>query len=667
MNNSLILLLSLSISGSLVAIALFALKPLLKNRLRKTWQYYIWIVVLLRLLFPFAPETNLVGSFASIANNQAVYSSDLTLSAGNEDISEIPGGAVIADSPDISNNRSVTPSDDDTGTGEAQVSTNVTGGAAAVEMLVEIAPNLWIIFLVISLLLFTRKVVQYSCYLKFLHAGQRELDDWAVYEIYDEIRFETKVKKYVPVYVNGNVNTPMLVGIFKPCIIMPETQFSEQEYRMIFRHELIHYKRRDILYKWFTQLVVCVHWFNPLIYFIRREIDKNCELACDETVLSLLGTNEKHSYGNALMASLRNGNGLNNVAVSITMSEDGKNLKERLESIMTFSNISKLKRILSCALALAIITGAFFLGAYYGDTKAKAAAADSISETISKKSEPQALSEYDSPDNFLGDLNQFVENIVGQAEEIAGQANELTSSNVGDIVKRAIEQASLISDNSREGSTVVAQGGVESYDFEVGDFTEIRIDAFCNIEYYATPSDTVTLKIQPNFRDYIVVEESDGVLVVRSTGNINWSNQTAPVLTVSMPALKKVTLNGAGGFIAHDIIKTDSFNLVINGAGDGKYKLDVNSLQVDLFGAGDCELSGSANIAKLSLFGAGNLEALSLITREASVNLFGVGDIGINCSEDLKINATGVGSVEYKGSPSVDINKGKMVSVRKLD
>ncbi|MCL1873105.1 MAG: DUF2807 domain-containing protein [Clostridiales bacterium] len=607
MNNSLILLLSLSISGSLVAIALFALKPLLKNRLRKTWQYYIWIVVLLRLLFPFAPETSLMGSFASIANNQAVYSPDLTLSAGNEDISEITGGAVIADSPDISNNRSVTPSDDDTGTGEAQVLTNVTGGAAALEMLVEFAPYLWIIFLIISLLLFTRKVVQYSCYLKFLHAGQRELDDWAVYEIYDEIRFETKVKKYVPVYVSGNINTPMLVGIFKPCIIMPETQFSDQEYRMIFRHELIHYKRRDILYKWFTQLVVCVHWFNPLIYFIRREIDKNCELACDETVLLLLGTDEKHGYGNALMASLRNGNGLNNVAVSITMSEDGKNLKERLEAIMTFSNISKLKRILSCALALAIITGAFFLGAYYGDTKANAAAADSIPETI------------------------------------------------------------LISDNSREGSTVVAQGGVESYDFEVGDFTEIRIDAFCNIEYYATPSDTVTLKIQPNFRDYIVVEESDGVLVVRSTRNINWSNQTAPVLTVSMPALKKVTLNGAGGFIAHDIIKTDSFNLVINGAGDGKYKLDVNSLQVDLFGAGDCELSGSANIAKLSLFGAGNLEALSLITREASVNLFGVGDIGINCSEDLKINATGVGSVEYKGSPSVDINKGKMVSVRKLD
>ena len=62
MNEFLLLLLSMSLSGTLLALLLFLLRPLLKRNLSRAWMYYIWCIVALRMLLPFAPRQNLVGS-----------------------------------------------------------------------------------------------------------------------------------------------------------------------------------------------------------------------------------------------------------------------------------------------------------------------------------------------------------------------------------------------------------------------------------------------------------------------------------------------------------------------------------------------------------------------------------------------------------------------------
>lgn len=62
MNELFKLVLSLSVSGGLLILLLLACKPLWKKRAGKRWQYYIWLVVVVRLLLPFAPETSLMGA-----------------------------------------------------------------------------------------------------------------------------------------------------------------------------------------------------------------------------------------------------------------------------------------------------------------------------------------------------------------------------------------------------------------------------------------------------------------------------------------------------------------------------------------------------------------------------------------------------------------------------
>jgi hypothetical protein len=214
----------------------------------------------------------------------------------------------------------------------------------------------------------------------------------------------------------------------------------------------------------------------------------------------------------------------------------------------------------------------------------------------------------------------------------------------------------------------VGRGEPEVFTFSVGEITDIRVGIFCNIEYYSAPSGTVTLEIQPNLMDYVTVEETGGVLTVRSTRGLTWSgSDKTPVLRVSTPALSRLSISGAGRFTAHDPIDAETFTLTVSGAASGTAHLNTGSLTATLSGAGDFTLAGTADTADLTMSGAGSLDALSLLTKEASVRLSGVGVLRIHCTGHLIINASGVGSVEYKGSPTVDMSRGGLVTVKRVD
>jgi len=215
------------------------------------------------------------------------------------------------------------------------------------------------------------------------------------------------------------------------------------------------------------------------------------------------------------------------------------------------------------------------------------------------------------------------------------------------------------------GNGVAGSGSMEKYTFKTGEIKSIKIEMHCDIHYYSAPSDEVTLQIQPNLIDYIIVEESGGALSVRSTNQYTISGK-APVLTVSSPALASVTLLGAGAFTAHDAMVADSISLTLAGAGSGSAEVDAEHISVSVSGAGDMKLSGKAETADMTLSGAGNLDAMSMRARDASVNLSGAGTIKVNCTDNLRVNADGLGTVEYKGSPATEMNTSGLVSVKKV-
>lgn len=63
-----------------------------------------------------------------------------------------------------------------------------------------------------------------------------------------------------------------------------------------------------MFYKWLIQIMICIHWFNSLIYLLEKEINKACELSCDEAVITILDDSKRREYGDILTSFLKSNN-----------------------------------------------------------------------------------------------------------------------------------------------------------------------------------------------------------------------------------------------------------------------------------------------------------------------------------------------------------------------
>jgi len=154
----------------------------------------------------------------------------------------------------------------------------------------------------------------------------------------------------------------MLIGFFKPEVILPDREYSAEELQGILQHEITHLRRCDVVIKWLAAVACALHWFNPLVWLAQREIDRTCELSCDETVLRKLDTDGKQSYGDTLI-SVASHTKASRAVLSTTMCEEKKALKERLHSIMEFQKCASTTNIPSVCAILAAICLVCVLGA----------------------------------------------------------------------------------------------------------------------------------------------------------------------------------------------------------------------------------------------------------------------------------------------------------------
>ncbi|MFP3391566.1 M56 family metallopeptidase [Brevibacillus sp. SIMBA_040] len=179
------------------------------------------------------------------------------------------------------------------------------------------------------------------------------------------------MKKEIPVYLSPYSSTPFLYGVGKPRIVLPATMdFSEEQYHQIFLHELTHYKRHDTLLKCLFIVTNALHWFNPLAYLARRDIDRYCELSCDEKIVQYMNEEERKRYGELLLSVLWNAAQQKGEIYS-AFSNTSKYMERRIQMIWGKKLLKRKKsvRVLTiCALlSVACISMAF---AYSGSQHA---------------------------------------------------------------------------------------------------------------------------------------------------------------------------------------------------------------------------------------------------------------------------------------------------------
>ena len=363
MNTVLKILLSMSFSGSLLILALLLGKQFLKNKISRQWQYYIWLVVVLRLLLPFGTEVSLMGK-AYQAVDQAISQTAPLPPQQQPPLNAPESNLAPAVGAEHHNETVSSPADD------------VTTAHPLQDIGVLLINQIWLVWLVAALGLLIRKITIYQGFMRYIRAGLTPVSDIERLDELSIVAEQSGIKKPIELCVNPLVSSPLLIGFFRPCIVLPSADIPEKDFRYIILHELTHYKRRDMFYKWLVQITVCLHWFNPLVYLMSREVTRACEFSCDEAVLAKMGCDHAQDYGKTLLDAMAAVGRYKENLGAVTLSENKQLLKERLGAIMKFEKKSKAIRLLTGMLTLCIIFSAAFIGIY--STAAAADVPDSI-------------------------------------------------------------------------------------------------------------------------------------------------------------------------------------------------------------------------------------------------------------------------------------------------
>jgi bla regulator protein BlaR1 len=131
---------------------------------------------------------------------------------------------------------------------------------------------------------------------------------WKIYRLVNlesrKVELDLALPNTLTVVSNKQLSGPVLSGIFKPTLLIPEgfqNQFSARQQQLMINHELVHFHRGDNLYNLFALLFVAVFWFNPLTWMAYRAFRRSQELACDAVVLNQSTTEDQISYSKALV------------------------------------------------------------------------------------------------------------------------------------------------------------------------------------------------------------------------------------------------------------------------------------------------------------------------------------------------------------------------------
>ncbi|WP_231594457.1 M56 family metallopeptidase [Paenibacillus algorifonticola] len=198
---------------------------------------------------------------------------------------------------------------------------------------------------------------QTYCYRRFLKqlantSTAVPLNSEAVNQLY-LIKQALGLKSKVRLAYSSSIQSPILVGLWKPVIYLPMVSTTNVDMSMIIRHELIHLKRKDIWVKAFTLGASALHWFNPLVHILRKDIHTWSELSCDEEVVKGMSHAERLRYGQTLLNVIA---GSKNIPVQLgaSLSGDGKQLKRRLILMLNVKNLSKKTIFLSITAVFAV-------------------------------------------------------------------------------------------------------------------------------------------------------------------------------------------------------------------------------------------------------------------------------------------------------------------------
>lgn len=150
------------------------------------------------------------------------------------------------------------------------------------------------------------------------------------------------------------VSTPLITGLFRKTVLLPDNEKNSRDYNLILKHESVHYKRGDILLKFIALAVCAANWFNPVVWLLYNDFCRDCELSCDLKASRGLTPSEKREYADLILRYAAFQSELVS-CFSLGFSEGGKFLSRRICVVMDNKKNGKICLIFFFVCLTAII------------------------------------------------------------------------------------------------------------------------------------------------------------------------------------------------------------------------------------------------------------------------------------------------------------------------
>ncbi|MCP2727396.1 GIN domain-containing protein [Limnofasciculus baicalensis] len=188
-------------------------------------------------------------------------------------------------------------------------------------------------------------------------------------------------------------------------------------------------------------------------------------------------------------------------------------------------------------------------------------------------------------------------------------------------------------------------GIIKTESREVTTFSSISFKSVGKLKIQQTGKESLTIIAEDNILPILDGHVSGQTLYI-SNANKSSIDPTQPIeFIVEVKSLERLDINGVGSIEVKDI--------------QGK------RLSVSLDGVGSIAIAGNVDVLDLSLSGVGSFNGAELKAKQATVRNKGIGSAVVNVSEQLDATVSGVGSIEYIGSPQVKESVKGMGAIKK--
>nr|WP_164914383.1 M56 family metallopeptidase [Aminipila luticellarii] len=315
------------LTGGIIAVLIlfvFLISPALNRRYHAAWRFNVWKVFALFLIIP-------VGLILRLVVSSERIQSGVTVIKNNAVTPAVPISTEPVSFQMIAENH------------------QVSIWSKLIDVGPQWIPIIWIMGVCIV------AVYLLGVYLHFIHTiknSSRSIQSENTDQIQAEILSRNKRKSPLSMYQCPKIVSPMIAGIIRPAIFIPERDYSEADLKIILTHELTHYMRNDLKFKGMFIFALILHWYNPVVYMMTKAADKDMELCCDQDVIKAKNQKFKADYSEVIMREIISRRQIKG-ALFACMGSDKKSMEERFKNIFS---INKRKGKICFLLALILVT-----------------------------------------------------------------------------------------------------------------------------------------------------------------------------------------------------------------------------------------------------------------------------------------------------------------------